>query len=195
MIAYRTQSNVPILYSASSALAYRAFASTFEAMEASFFCREHVLQIPGLRRRDEAPDEQEFIAEENVHFDGRGKTKENVAADDETIKTSNVPPTSDSEGDNEEPMGDNDETTRMQALTFDPSPPLEEEEEIHLAANDDQAKLMRWHYCLGHLSFAKLKLLAKNGEISRLPGQGPSTQVRRLFIWRHDEGAMAQQGI
>jgi hypothetical protein len=24
---------------------------------------------------------------------------------------------------------------------------------------------MRWHYCLGHLSFAKLKLLAKNGDI------------------------------
>jgi hypothetical protein len=27
------------------------------------------------------------------------------------------------------------------------------------------AELMRWHYRLGHLSFAKLKMLAKNGEI------------------------------
>jgi hypothetical protein len=55
----------------------------------------------------------------------------------------------------------------MQALTFDPSPPLEEEEEVSFATADDQAELMRWHYRLGHLPFAKLKMLAKNGEIPR----------------------------
>jgi hypothetical protein len=55
----------------------------------------------------------------------------------------------------------------MRALTFDPSPPLEDEEETHFVAADDTAKLMRWHYRLGHLSFAKLKMLAKNGEIPR----------------------------
>jgi hypothetical protein len=48
---------------------------------------------------------------------------------------------------------------------FDPTPPPEEDEEFYLAAADDQAKLMRWHYRLGHLSFPKLKLLSKNGEI------------------------------
>ena len=51
--------------------------------------------------------------------------------------------------------------------TFDPSPPLENEEEIRFVAADDAAELMRWHYRLGHLSFAKLKMLAKNGEIPR----------------------------
>ncbi len=56
-------------------------------------------------------------------------------------------------------------STCLGALTFDPSPPLEENKEFQLAAADNQAKLMRWHYRLSHLSFAKLKMLAKNGEI------------------------------
>jgi hypothetical protein len=64
--------------------------------------------------------------------------------------------------------------TRMQALTFNPSPPLEEEEEYQLAAADDQAELMHWHYRLGHLLFAKLKLLAKNGEIPRCLAKVPA---------------------
>jgi hypothetical protein len=51
----------------------------------------------------------------------------------------------------------------MNAL-MDPTSPPEEDEEFYLY---DQAKLMQWHYRLGHLSFPKLKLLAKNGEIPR----------------------------
>jgi hypothetical protein len=50
-------------------------------------------------------------------------------------------------------------------LTFDPSPPLDEDEDAPLAAADVQAELMRWHYRLGHLPFPKLKQLARNGEI------------------------------
>ncbi len=53
----------------------------------------------------------------------------------------------------------------MGASTFDPSPPLEEDKEFQLSAANNQAELMRWHYRLGHLLFAKLKLLARNGEI------------------------------
>ncbi len=60
---------------------------------------------------------------------------------------------------------ESDTSTHKNALTCDPAPPLEEDEEFYLAAADDQAELMQWHYRLGHLSFPKLKLLAKNGEI------------------------------
>ncbi len=144
------------MYSALLSLAYQAFATTFEAMEVNFFCKEHVLQIPGLRRLEcDAPDEREFVAEENLNLDSN-KPKEIVRHDDKTINTSSV--TSPSEGaTKEEP----NTTTRMHALTFNPSPALENNEEFQLAAADDQAKLMRWHYRLGHLSFAKLKTLAK----------------------------------
>jgi hypothetical protein len=55
--------------------------------------------------------------------------------------------------------------TRMGPLAFDVSPQLEEDEHIYLSIADDQAKLMCWHYRLGHLAFSKLKQLTLNGEI------------------------------
>ncbi len=65
--------------------------------------------------------------------------------------------------------GDKEEkqTTRMGPLTFNINPELEEDKHVYLAATEDQAKLMRWHYCLGHLAFSKLKQLALNGKIPR----------------------------
>jgi hypothetical protein len=153
-------SNVPIMYSASSSLAYRAYATTFEALKASFFRREHVLQFPGLRRCNDLA-EQEFVAEENINYEkGKSASEGAINHDDKTIKMSNK--SSPAEGGAEE---ESNTSTSMKALTFDPTPPLEEDEEFYLAAADDQAKLMQWHYRLGHLSFPKLKLLAKNGEI------------------------------
>jgi hypothetical protein len=53
----------------------------------------------------------------------------------------------------------------MGPLTFDINPELEEDKHIYLATVDNQAKLMRWHYRLGHLAFSKLKQLALNGKI------------------------------
>jgi hypothetical protein len=46
-------------------------------------------------------------------------------------------------------------------------PSQEEGEDNQLAAADNQTKLMRWHYRLEHLPFAKLKQLALNGEIPK----------------------------
>jgi hypothetical protein len=54
---------------------------------------------------------------------------------------------------------------RQGPLTFDPSPPREEEEDMQLATADDQAELMHWHYCLGYLPFLSLKAMALNGKI------------------------------
>jgi hypothetical protein len=53
----------------------------------------------------------------------------------------------------------------MEPLTFDVNPKLEEDKHVYLAAIDNQAKLMRWHYRLGHLPFSKLKQLVLNGKI------------------------------
>jgi hypothetical protein len=62
LIPFNATSNIPIMYSASSSLANRAYANTFEALKASFFRCEHVLQFPGLCQRDDLA-EQEFVAE------------------------------------------------------------------------------------------------------------------------------------
>ncbi len=76
------------------------------------------------------------------------------------VKTSNV--TLPFEGAVEE---EPNTSTRLGALRFNPSPLLEEDEKSQLATANNQAELMRWHYRLGHLSFAKLKMLARNCEI------------------------------
>jgi hypothetical protein len=131
--------------------------TTFEACEALYFCREHILQTPGLR---ETLEPNEFIAKENIHLSKEPRQKE-VREDNNTVRTSN--------GLNSSPPNDastaSNNPFRQGPLTFDPSPPREEEEDVQLATADDQAKLMHWHYCLGHLPFPSLKAMALNGKI------------------------------
>jgi hypothetical protein len=189
-IPFNAMSNVPILYSTSSSLAYCAYTTTFEALEASFFRREHVLQFPGLRRRDDLA-EQEFVAKENINYKkGKSASEGAINHDNKTIKTSNK--SSPAEGGAEE---ESDTSTRMNALMFNPTLPLEEDEEFHFAAADDQAELMQWHYRLGHLSFPKLKLLAKNGEIPCRLAKNPTSKIRWVPLWHHDKITLARQRV
>jgi hypothetical protein len=102
---------------------------------------------------------EEFITEENLNFDKEVSVDEGVKSDNKTVKTSNLP------APHEEEIPS--EVICRGPLTFNPSPPPEEGEDVHLAAANNQAELMRWHYRLGHLTFAKLKQLALNGEIPK----------------------------
>jgi hypothetical protein len=111
--------------------------------------------MPGQLHLDE-----NFTAKENVHADIPKKPitdSEGATSDDLTMQANNL---SSGKGDKEEK-----ETTKMGLLTFDINPKLEEDKHVYLAAVDDQAELMRWHYRLGHPSFFKLKQLALNGKI------------------------------
>jgi hypothetical protein len=93
-IPHQPSSNVPVFYTASSSTRYRAFAATFEGMEASFFQREKVLQYPGRRDLINDIDPAEFIAEENLNYKEKETSEdEGVNEDDETIniKRSDVP--------------------------------------------------------------------------------------------------------
>ncbi len=56
---------------------------------------------------------------------------------------------------------------RAGPLTFDPYPYSTHEDQHIPVPSDKQAELMHWHYCLGHISFPKLKALAKIGEIPK----------------------------
>ncbi len=127
----------------------------FEATEAQYHQQEHVLQMPGQLHLQE-----ELTAKENVHANIPKKPitdSEGATSNDLTVQASNL---LSGKGDKEEK-----ETTRMGLLTFDIDPKLEDNKHVYLAAVDDQAELMRWHYRLGHLSFSKLKQLALNGKI------------------------------
>jgi hypothetical protein len=70
LIPYDPLTNVPILYTAFLSCAYHGFSTTFKAMEAPFFRRERVLQLPGRRRTINKPKlvPEEFVAEENVNY-------------------------------------------------------------------------------------------------------------------------------
>jgi hypothetical protein len=54
--------NIPSFRTALASYTYRTFVDLYEAAEAQYHCREHVLQIPGQLHFD-----KEFTAEENVH--------------------------------------------------------------------------------------------------------------------------------
>jgi len=153
--------NTPIFTMAPSPRAYHAFATTFEAPEAPYYHKEIVLQYPGCHLMDDEPAfaPEEFVAEENLNFEKEASVDEGVESDDEMVKTSNLPAPPDD--------GPPSEAIQRGPLTFDPAPPLEEGEDFHLTVANNQAKLMLWHYRLGHLTFAKLKQLTLNWEIPK----------------------------
>jgi hypothetical protein len=118
-------------------------------MEAPFFQRETVLQVPGctLLREDAKITPEEFVAEQDFHHGNRESLiGDKVNTDDKTICMSNVHDPTD-----ETAAPDNSICHRL--LTFDPSPPIAVDDDVPLAAADDQNKLMQWHYHLGNLSF------------------------------------------
>ena len=154
MIPHSRDTNTPVFRTAPNTSTYRAFSAHVEAMEANFHRQQHVIQLPGRRRLMDEADE--FLAEENLLLSEDYRKKdfsatEGASHDDETIKAGNVH-TDTSEEDEQET-----ETARIGPLTFDPTPQLEDDEQHHHVATDDQAELMRWHHRLGHLSFTKLK--------------------------------------
>jgi hypothetical protein len=156
-IPYHPLTNTPSFRTAPALRFHRAFVALFEAAEAHYHQQKHVLQMPGQLHLN-----KEFTPKENVHADIPKKPitdSEGATSNELTVQASNL---SSEKGDKKEK-----ETTRMGPCTFDVNPKLEEDKHVYLAAVDNQAKLMRWHYRLGHLSFAKLKQLALNGKIPR----------------------------
>ncbi len=121
--------------------------------------------------------DKDFTAEENVHANIPKKPitdSEGATSNDLTMQVNNL---LSGKGDKEEK-----ETTRMGPPTFNVNPKLEEDKHIYLAAVDNQAKLMRWHYRLGHLSFSKLKQMVLSGKIpQRLAKVKPPACVGCLF--------------
>jgi hypothetical protein len=155
---FNATTNMLIFFMASFSCAYQAF-SIFNAFEAPYYRQEKVLQFPGRRCAVNDPNlvPEEFVVEENINYCKDVSASEGVNADDETVKMSNLlsPPQ------DEEPS----EVIQQGPHTFDPSPLTEEGEDIQLAAANDQAELMCWHYQLGHMGFPKLNQLAFNGKI------------------------------
>jgi hypothetical protein len=138
-IPFSTTTNVPTFFTAPSLHTYQTFAATFEACEAPFFQRETVLQVPKctLLRENAKITPEEFVAEKDFHHGNRKWSINNkVNKDDETICTSNVP-------DPPDKTAAPDESICHGPLIFDPSPPIAADEDVPLAAADNQAELIQ----------------------------------------------------
>jgi len=84
--------NTPIFTTALSSRTYRAFATTFEALKASYYRKETVLQYPGRYPMDNQPAlvPEEFVAKENLNYNKGISVDEGVKSDDEMVETSNL---------------------------------------------------------------------------------------------------------
>ncbi len=154
-ILYHPLTNTPSFCTAPALRTYQAFVAFYEAAEAKYHCWEHVLQMPGRLHLNE-----EFTAEEKFHANILKKppsASEGTTSNDVTIQASNLL----SEKENKEEK----QTLRIGPLAFKVNPELKEDKHVYLATINNQAKLMRWHYRLGHLAFSKLKQLALYGKI------------------------------
>jgi hypothetical protein len=171
-ILYHPLTNTPSFRTAPASRTYCAFVALWEAAEAQYHQQEHVLQMPGQLHL-----EKEFTAEENIYTNILKKpplASEGATSNNITVQASNL--SSEKEDKKEK------QTTRMGPLTFDINPKLKEDKHVYLAADDNQAKLMRWHYRLGHLAFSKLNQLVLNGKIPRrLAKVKPSACAGCLF--------------
>ena len=85
---------------------------------------------------------------------------EKVSADDQTMRGNSPVTDTPAEGLDMSKIG------RAGPLTFYPCPEMTHDKQHVHVPSDKQAELMHWHYRLGHLSFPKLKALAKIGKIS-----------------------------
>jgi hypothetical protein len=99
------------------------------------------------------------MVEENVNYQKDLSASEGANGDNRIVKIENLPlPPQE-----EEPP----RVIQQGPLIFDPLTPTEEAKDVKLAAANNQAKLMRWHYRLGLPSFPKLKQLVLNGKIPK----------------------------
>jgi hypothetical protein len=140
-ILFDAVTNTPIFQMLPSRLSYCAFVNTFMVCKAPLFSREHVLQLPGCHWLDGvAPAPEEFVTKENVNFNkGDKQASEGVVhTDDDTVPAANLPPPPE--------LTPHPDLLRPVTLIFDPSSVLKDDDEYSVAAPDDQAEHMRWHY-------------------------------------------------
>ena len=157
-IPFEVATNTPVFRTAPSTCSYCAFAASAEDLDDDYYQTEVTPKpSPGYPRRVTPPTPDEFIAEETINMpENGGGTSPSAPTEAPTQQTTISPP-----------VEATSRTRRAGALTFNPTPEREPDEEFDLAAANPQAELMRWHYRLGHLSFPKLKTLAELGEIPK----------------------------
>ena len=173
-VPFDAATNTPVFWTAPSTHSYCAFISSAVDINRAYYQTEIVENHYAPRaipRRITPPSPDEFIADENINMSENGGGTSNTPTPTPTpttVPTDSLTISSPVEAAAEQPVAEQPVPLQARcagALTFNPTPEWEPEEVFDLAAANPQAELMRWHYRLGHLPFAKLKQLAQLGEI------------------------------
>ena len=168
-VPWDTATNTARFRSAAGATKYRLYVAAVEATDGTEE-REYVCyQSPHLISDDEGDE---------------GETNDDEIHTDETVVPSAIRATDETSNDRRQltygtrpPSSPTlqsqlDDITEENVFDFtspapQPLPNVVEQEDEYLAADDTQAELLRWHYRLGHMSFAKIRLLASLGILPR----------------------------
>ncbi len=134
-----------------------------------------------IKRGSHKPYPELFAADEDINLNDKNfNDQTNVDSDNETVRISNIShvevthddewpihPTSKHKG-GECRHNPANRPIHWGTLTLTPMSQQTDADKDNyaLSASDDQAELLQWHHCLGHL-FPMLKSVAKNGEIPK----------------------------
>lgn len=157
------------------------FEAAFSACDASAsHLQNHLTYDQVVKRGFQDSNSELFIADEDINLSDKCFNDEpEVNSDDETVQIGNIShdDVAHDDGCSLHPTGNHkwgefSHSPANQAIqwgthTFNP---LSEQTDVNkendaLSASDNQAELLQWHHCLGHLSCLMLKSLAKNGKI------------------------------
>jgi hypothetical protein len=149
-IPWDRRTNVARLRSAAGTVKYRTFSATFDMGNEMEMLEHVVLAAPHLIPDDE--DDQD-----RPHDIALNNQQQTVFEPITTIKHSEQPI---SQSDTIQQTREENLSDFLTEVPLQPTPNVIEDDEGRLAGESNQADLLRWHYRLGHLSFAKIKLLA-----------------------------------
>ena len=147
-IPWDSRTNTGIMRSAPGAYTYRAYAAIYEA-EQGIESHEHVCCSTATSTHLVSDDEDGTDSVEHPPSD--------------ITQSNDSKPTECNKGMREENLTDFFEKGAIQQ---EPTLIVTDEDE-NLSAENPQAELLRWHYRLGHLPFARLRILATLGIIPR----------------------------
>ena len=123
--------------------------------------------------RHQREQDSEFIAEKKLLWDSEGVKQHIPLTANETTQSQD----------------------QLGFLTFDPKPQFNEvKDQATPEEGNKQSELFWWHYHLGHLSFDRLLLLAKLGEIPKYLSKVKPPNVLDVFLG-HDKETIADKTI
>jgi hypothetical protein len=139
------------LRSAAGTVKYRTFSTTFDIGN-EMEIREHVMFAAPHLIPDDDEDEQDRAFNNELN-----DQQQNIFEPATTITQSEQPV---SQSDKLQQTREENHSDFLTEVPPQPTPNVIEDDEGRLAGESNQADFLRWHYRLGHLSFAKIKLLA-----------------------------------